>query len=178
VTQVKLHKVPRRWPLVLIALDKFVKALALTAISMILTHWRDPVNQWLDDTIAEPHSWLVDRVLDGLKHAMGVGEHRLAQVMVIIFIGLYLIEGVGLLYGKKWAEWMVVIGTVLFLPIEIWQFAHRPRWSMVFVFIINIFVASYLLWRMHREKVVKHERELTSIPVEPAPTPSPKQPQN
>ena len=34
---------------------------------------------------------------------------------------LYLVEGIGLLLKKHWAEYFTVVATGLFIPVEIWE---------------------------------------------------------
>jgi uncharacterized membrane protein (DUF2068 family) len=163
VSEIKMHKAPQRWPLVLIALDKFVKGTGLLVISFFLTvAWRHRVQVWIDDAQTTPHNWLVE---NSLKWIEGLLEHQvgahlpLVRICVVIYAGLYYIEAVGLYYERKWAEWMVVIGTAAFLPLEIYDFCKNPRWFTVLVFALNLLMAAYLLWRLHRQKIVKRERE-------------------
>ena len=167
VEPVKLHKAPHRWPLVLISLDKFVKAVGLVIISFALSPgWRQSILDRVDDAQTSPHNWLVKEALLGVEKALGVDPKNLhlVRICVIIYAGLYLIEGLGLLYEKKWAEWMVVIGTAAFLPIEVYDFCHHPRWTMVIIFTINLLMAGYLAWRMHRQNVIKRERAVLGLP--------------
>ena len=173
MSEIKLHKAPRRWPLVLIAIDKFVKAAGLAAISFVIAEpWNQRLQDWIDVAQTHPHGWLVSHALLSMEKALGIGKHTTSRVFVFIFIGLYLIEGVGLIFEKKWAEWMVVIGTVLFLPLEIIEFCREPRWTMVGVFVINALIAVYLVWRLHRQKVIRKERTALGFPAEPAKGPA------
>src|SRR5438105_929001 len=103
-----MHKAPSRWPLILIAADKFIKAAGLAVISFFIAPHRNArLQDWIDEAQTHPHGWLGRHVLIMMEKALGIGKDMTTRVLVFIFIGLYLIEGVGLLYEKKWAEWMV-----------------------------------------------------------------------
>jgi uncharacterized membrane protein (DUF2068 family) len=161
VNDVKMHKAPHRWPLVLISLDKFVKAAGLVFVSFFLTpRWQETVHSWVNNAQITPHNWLVKNALHSFKEALGSPLHSLplVRIGVIIYACLYLIEGTGLLFEKKWAEWMVVIGTAIFLPLEIYDFFRHPRVIMVILFLLNLLMAIYLLWRLRRQTVIKRER--------------------
>lgn len=168
VEPIKLHKAPHRWPLVLIAIDKFVKATGLMIISFALSPgWYQAIKDWVNDAQTTPHNWLVRNALHAMEKGLGIEtEHLLmVRICVIVYAGLYLIEGVGLFYERKWAEWMVVIGTAAFLPIEVYDFVHKPfndhgqiRWGMIIIFALNLLMAFYLVWRLHRQNVIKRER--------------------
>jgi uncharacterized membrane protein (DUF2068 family) len=161
VNAIKMPKAPHRWPLVLIALDKFVKAAGLVIASFALTPaWHDAVLNWAGNAQLTPHNWLITHALHSIEIALGYPPRslHLVRLFVIIYAGLYLIEGTGLFFEKKWAEWMVVIGVGAFLPVEVYDYIRKPRWTMVIVFLLNVLMAIYLLWRIHREAVIKRER--------------------
>jgi uncharacterized membrane protein (DUF2068 family) len=161
VSDIKLHKTPRRWPLILISLDKLVKGAALIVIYFILApRWRESLQTWLDGAQENPHNLLVRTALEGIKRTVGwSGKYPLVRIGVIVYAGLYLIEGIGLIFERKWAEWMVVIGTALFLPVEVYDFIVHPRPIMPVIFTINVAIAVYLIWRLHRQHVIRLERE-------------------
>ena len=176
MSDVKLHKAPHRWPLVLNSLDKFVKGAGLLLISFVLTpRWYEPIKGWVTDAQTSPHNWLVANALHWFSAHMGFEPKQLhlVRICVVVYAGLYLIEGVGLLYEKKWAEWMVVIGTAAFLPLEIFDFVTKPfndrgqfRWTMIVIFLLNLLMAGYLTWRLHRQAVIKRERAARGFPVQ------------
>jgi uncharacterized membrane protein (DUF2068 family) len=166
VNQLKLHKAPHRWPLVLISLDKFVKGAGLLVISFFISAgWHQAVKNWVDAQTS-PHNWLVAGALRSLEVALGFKPRSLPliRIFVILYAGLYFIEGVGLLFERKWAEWMVVIGTAVFLPLEVYDFIRKPRWTIVIIFLLNLIMAIYLVWRLHRQAVIKRERAALGIP--------------
>ena len=166
----KMHKAPHRWPVVLIGIGKLFKAFTLIAVSFVFNallkdeqHKR--VEDWLSDALLKPHSEIVHALYHWMEKLLGVSPQqlRIIHVGVLIYAGLYLIEGVGLLFDKKWAEWMVIVTTAGFIPFEIYEIAHayiadhHVHWTGVVVFSLNIVVLCYLCFRLHRAAVVKRE---------------------
>jgi len=62
-----------------------------------------------------------------------------------------MIEAVGLWLRKAWAEWFAVLTGGMYIPVEIYEVAHRITWPRVTVLIINLGIVSYLLFVMVRD---------------------------
>jgi uncharacterized membrane protein (DUF2068 family) len=56
------------------------------------------------------------------------------------------VEAVGLWYGKRWAEYLTFIATVVFLPFEIYELTERVSPLKVIGFVINLAVVVYLIY--------------------------------
>lgn len=64
------------------------------------------------------------------------------------------IEGLLLLSGRVWAEWIVIIGLAALVPVEIFSLEHRPGMGKVVVLTANVLIVIYLAWgRMRRTRV-------------------------
>jgi uncharacterized membrane protein (DUF2068 family) len=146
LSQVKTHKEPRRWPLLLIALDKFIKGIVFMTASFFI----------------KPTNHRVAEILDWLEGVLAVQDISFVfvRVCVVLWAALYLVEAVGLYFEKKWAEWLVIIGTAAFIPLEIYHFIRHPRINIVIVLIVNVAIAAYLLWRLRRQHIVQKEKAL------------------
>lgn len=64
------------------------------------------------------------------------------------YAGLFLTEGIGLWMLKRWAEWLTVIITSSLIPIEIYEIHRHPSWIKVAVFVINLAIVAYLIYRI------------------------------
>ncbi len=67
----------------------------------------------------------------------------------IALLGYALLEGVeaiGLWYGKRWAEYLTFIATVVFLPFEIYELSERVSPLKLIGFAINLAVVVYLIY--------------------------------
>jgi uncharacterized membrane protein (DUF2068 family) len=165
VTDIKIHKAPHRWPLVLIALDKLVKATGLVVISFFLQKLlgqkqHDAFVAWINTVRLEPHNWFIHYCLERIGDFAGIRPEtlRLLHLGTILYAALYLVEGVGLIFDRKWAEWVVVITTALFLPLEIYEIWRLITWPRCLLFAANLLMAIYLLWRLHRQSLIQRER--------------------
>jgi uncharacterized membrane protein (DUF2068 family) len=83
-----------------------------------------------------------------LEKATQLNVHRLKQLSALIFAyaSLDFIEGTGLVLEKKWAEYVTLIVTAAFLPLEAIKLMHHPnRWTFLLT-LINVLVVAYLAW--------------------------------
>jgi len=67
----------------------------------------------------------------------------------IALLGYALLEGVeavGLWYGKRWAEYLTFIATVVLLPFEIYELHERVSPLKLIGFILNLAVVIYLIY--------------------------------
>jgi hypothetical protein len=55
------------------------------------------------------------------------------------------IEGILLLNGKPWGQWLVVAGSAALLPFEAWSSWHRPRPGMLLILAVNSLIVAYLI---------------------------------
>jgi len=85
-------------------------------------------------------------------HLTPRAEHRAAVVACLDGLST-LAEGLLLLSGKAWGEWIVVAGLGALLPIEAVSLARRPRIGRATVLLVNASVVAYLARRR-----IKHDR--------------------
>jgi uncharacterized membrane protein (DUF2068 family) len=69
-------------------------------------------------------------------------------VMTFGYAALFFVEGIGLILGKYWAKWMVVIVTASFIPGEIYHLARQFDWLDSILLLINVACAIFLVWRI------------------------------
>jgi uncharacterized membrane protein (DUF2068 family) len=65
---------------------------------------------------------------------------------VLAYGVLELVEGVGLWLMKRWGEYIAVVGTSVFLPLEIYELVETVTWLRIIAFALNVFAVAYLLW--------------------------------
>ncbi|EPX61763.1 hypothetical protein D187_010382 [Cystobacter fuscus DSM 2262] len=56
------------------------------------------------------------------------------------------LEGLLLLLGKPWGEWLVTINLSLFLPFEVYELIHKPGVGKAIVLLLNAAIVVYLLY--------------------------------
>ncbi len=79
---------------------------------------------------------------------------------------LELVEGVGLWLLKRWAEYLTVVATAVFLPLEVHELLKQVTATRAVAFVINVAVVVYLLVAKRlfgiRGGKSAYERELSS----------------
>jgi uncharacterized membrane protein (DUF2068 family) len=83
-------------------------------------------------------TWALDRL----------GAHPNAVGIAAVLYGLLEgVEGVGLIMRRRWAEYLVVLATSAFLPVEVSEVLHRPTPAKVGALVVNLAIVVYLAWR-------------------------------
>jgi uncharacterized membrane protein (DUF2068 family) len=84
---------------------------------------------------------LVQKALD-TSH----GTLELVALGVLAYAVLELLEAVGLWLMKRWGEYVAVVGTAIFIPLETYELLERVTWLRVVAFLVNVFAVVYLIW--------------------------------
>ena len=100
----------------------------------------------------DPENWLFH---EAVSRVSGINQGQLKAIGAGIFFYavLELVEGVGLLLRKHWAEYLTVIATALLLPPEIYELAKKVNAVRIAVLLFNLAVLVYLiarLWQQNR----------------------------
>lgn len=151
----------RTWMLVVIGLFKLFKALLLVLIGLgaVMT-LRDQVGAFafarrvlefckLDPDNAQIHA-ILGRVLQ-----VSPGHLELIGAGSFLYAAVFIVEGIGLVGGWFWAEYMVIASTSLLLPYEIYECVHRASAMKVNVIVVNLAIVAYIVhrvWRQARER--------------------------
>jgi uncharacterized membrane protein (DUF2068 family) len=64
---------------------------------------------------------------------------------ILLYGLLQLLEGIGLWSLKRWGEYVAVVGTTLFIPLEVYEIVEKTSWLKIFILVINIAAVLYLL---------------------------------
>ncbi|CAN5735951.1 DUF2127 domain-containing protein [soil metagenome] len=84
---------------------------------------------------------------------------ELAGVALLLYAGLFLTEGIGLVRNKVWAEYLTTIITASFLPIEIYELVKHGRALQAVVLAVNIAIVIYLVLRLRHDERWPFQRE-------------------
>jgi len=77
---------------------------------------------------------------------------REAGLGAFAYSALALVEGIGLMLEKTWAEYLTVGLTVSFLPWELYELVKRPDLVRLTLLLANLAVLVYLLWLLRKKK--------------------------
>ena len=92
----------------------------------------------------DPHGDFMNGMIAKIS---GVSQERLRLLGfgTLVYAALFTVEGVGLLLGKVWAEWLTVVSTSGFIPLEIMMLVRHVTWTHVATLVVNLLVVAYLL---------------------------------
>ena len=138
----------------LIAAFKLLKGLALLALgigALNLLH-KDVeaiVVHWINIFQVDPNAHYVRLLLAKLSF---LDDQRLKELSVGTFIysAVFLTEGLGLAFGKRWAEYLTIATTASLLPLEIYELAKHASIGKVLALVINLAVVAYLVLELRR----------------------------
>lgn len=94
----------------------------------------------------------VDLQLSGpvrLIHQAFSAKHStllLVALGVMAYGLLEMVEAVGLWLKKRWGEYVAVVATAAFIPLEIHEILAKVTWLRVGALILNLFAVAYILW--------------------------------
>jgi uncharacterized membrane protein (DUF2068 family) len=138
--------------LVLIGLFKLFKAVLLVtvAIGAVKFLHRDlaaSVMHWTQVLHLDPDNRFIHRVL---VRIFRVTPKQLKELSVgtFLYATLFATEGFGLLLRKRWAEYLTILSTGAFIPLEIYELVKHFTLARLVVCAINVLIVVYLAARL------------------------------
>lgn len=55
-------------------------------------------------------------------------------------------EAYGLWHQRRWAEWLAALSGAVYIPVEIYEIAHRVSLLKVGALIVNVAIVAYMVW--------------------------------
>jgi uncharacterized membrane protein (DUF2068 family) len=142
-----------------LAAERFVRGLLLVALGYGVLYFKNSktsLKETFDKAIpaAKPLASVFNYDLDTsptvarIRDVLTSNQHTLTLVAVGLFsyAALQLVEGVGLWLLKRWGEYVAVVGTSVFLPLEAYELTHKITVLKVVALLINLAAVVYLVW--------------------------------
>lgn len=114
-----------------------------------------------------PGGELVQRLIERVPSVDDRTLRRLG-VASLCYAAVFLVEGVGLVRRKTWAEWLTVLVTASFLPLELYELTRRVSAPRAAALAINLAILGYLVVGR-----IRAARRATSSRSAPAAAPGP-----
>jgi uncharacterized membrane protein (DUF2068 family) len=138
----------------LIAAFKLLKAATLIAVgvgALRLLH-KDlgaVVEHWINVFRVDPRNHFINLLLAKLEI---LDDRRLKELSVgtFVYAAIFLVEGTGLAFRKRWAEYFTIITTSSLLPLEIYEVARRVSFGRSFALALNVAIVAYLIYELRR----------------------------
>ena len=140
----------------LIIIDRFVKAvvLVLGGIVLLIAERTGALAQLTERLQTElnvspgSHLWLrlTSWLLEHVATLSGGAQTALA-IAAMLYGLLEAFEGFGLILHRRWAEYLVLLATCAFIPLEVDELARHPTVWKAVAFLINVAIVVYLVRR-------------------------------
>jgi uncharacterized membrane protein (DUF2068 family) len=143
----------------LLAAERFIRGLLLVALAYGIERFngaRDSLQRVFDSylpTLTPLANKLgIDLQTTGPVKLIERALHTQHGTLALVALGVFgygaleLLEAIGLWLLKRWGEYVAVVGTSVFIPLEVYELVDKVTWLRVVAFAVNIFAVVYLLW--------------------------------
>lgn len=141
----------------LIIAYKLIKAIAGGSLVVWITLWQqgatDVVERFATDLSHTHAIW--SRAGEWLQANISPSTERTVAMLLLLDATTTGLEGVLLLSGRAWAEWVVVFSVGLFVPLELVSLDHKPSALKLVVLSINVAMVVYLVMRRRAASSLK-----------------------
>jgi uncharacterized membrane protein (DUF2068 family) len=110
----------------------------------------DTLARWVARLHLDPGSHWIDRPLAAAL-ALPPRSLRAIGLGTFVYAAVFLVEGVGLLLRRHWAEYLAVIATASLLPLEAYELTQHVRATRVIIVAANLAIVLYLIARLRSE---------------------------
>jgi uncharacterized membrane protein (DUF2068 family) len=140
----------------LITIERFLKAVVLIVGGILLAvlSARNDMHRMVQDmqtqlNLSPGRGWLRNLYTATIAKWGNLSTSKQVALAVgaVLYGALEGLEGVGLLLRRRWAEYLVLIATAVFLPVEIDEIVRRPTAIKVVALLVNLLIIGYLVWR-------------------------------
>ena len=139
----------------LIAVFKLLKAvvllLSLAALLHLVHHQpTQTVLHWALRLHVDPQNHYLRA---GLATLLGVSPRQWVLLTggTLLYALLFSIEGIGLWLARAWAEYLTILSTAGFIPVEVYELAKRGSVTKGVMLALNVAILLYLILRVrHR----------------------------
>ncbi len=142
----------------LFAVERFVRAAVLGLLGYLVIRFESSqvsLQQEFERLIpaARPLAGMFDLNLDtsptvgrirSILHSSPTTLHWLAAALFVYAV-VQVAEGVGLWSLKRWGEYLAVVATSAFLPVEVYELTEKVTWLRIGALVINLLLVGYLV---------------------------------
>ena len=137
-----------------IAIFKGTKAvllysIAFGALTLINKDIREVISYRIWQLGFDPEGRYFHHLMTKLGY-MSPKDIRIVSIASFLYASVFLTEGIGLYLQKRWAEYLTVIVTCSFVPLEVYELAMKFTIFKTIVILINIATIIYLILRLRK----------------------------
>ena len=140
--------------LVLIGAFKLVKAALIVGLAADLLRLGpsglvQTLERWAMRAHIDPDGRHFARAVNAIA-GLGGSHVKAVSAALFVYAALFLVEGVGLVLRRRWAEYFTVIVSGSFVPLEVYELVRRPDAGRAALLAVNVAIVWYLVWRLRR----------------------------
>ena len=141
------------------AVERWARAFVLVLLGYAVLQFRtseQSLQQTFDRVLpaAQPLAKALDLninnspTIERIHRLLETDPGTLAWIAVALFAyaGIQVAEGVGLWSLKRWGEYLAVVATSAFLPLEVYELLERVTVLRLGAFVVNLALVTYLVW--------------------------------
>ena len=142
--------------LLVIAVFKFIKGallltLAFGALTLLHKDVASEVERWLDQLKIDADNQFIGTLLTKLQ-LVHTKELKEMSALGAGYAAVFLVEGTGLLFRKRWAEWLTIVVTSSLMPFEVYELIKQFTVVRLLVILVNAAVVLFLIYRVQRKE--------------------------
>lgn len=80
---------------------------------------------------------------------------RALSGVTFLFAGVFVTEGLGLFFKQRWAEYLTIVVTASFIPVEVFESVKRFGPGKFVLLIVNVAIVWCLLWILKKNPKAK-----------------------
>ena len=120
-----------------------------TDVDAIVGHWISALGISLENEHVAVLLARLDVVTDN--------QLRLLSGVTFLFAGVFVTEGIGLFFKQRWAEYLTIIVTASFIPVELFESIKHFGPAKFVLLIVNTAIVCCLLWILKKNPKTKTE---------------------
>lgn len=161
----------------LITIERFFKGavLILGGIALMVVSAKTDLHRFAQDAqdqlnLSQGRGWWRHLYETTIVRFGGLSRKKeeLIGVGAILYGALEGLEGAGLLFRRRWAEYLVLVATAAFLPLEIDELMRKPTPLKALALLVNLLIIGYLVWR--KRLFLERPGHVTADATTPAPS--------
>lgn len=124
-------------------------AAGFAALHLLHKGMETVVTHWIHVLRADPDNRYIHAVM-GKAFAISPKQLKELSAGTFFYAVLRFLEGLGLVLRKRWGEYLTIVVTALFIPLELWELARHFTTLKLVVLAINIAIVAYLAWGLRQ----------------------------
>ena len=99
----------------------------------------------------DPQNYIIHEVISRIT-GIDRAHLRAIEFGTFFYAALHTVEGIGLILGYHWAEYLVIVATGSLIPFEIYEIARKLSPIRVALFVVNVAIVIYLIVTLRKDR--------------------------